>query len=167
MDQVLAEMSNLQPCAGIRASQYPDGGVPEGYGSVVRQAIRNEVPKDGSGCMGVFRAFDKKEASATLHVVRDEYVFRHTSCSAFAEVDSSPLRCGRCASYHARTFLKKAKEAASEQYDVNTNNSLLGTAQKVNYWLKTEYSCVDTLLISGTFVLKLFSLYFVHLSFRS
>lgn len=138
MEQVLAEISNIQPCAGIRASQYPDGGIPLGYGIVVRQALRNVASKDGSGCMRLLRGFHKKDVSATLHVVRDEYVFRHISCSAFAEVDSSPLRCGRCASYHARTFLAKGKEAASEEYDVNTNNSLLGTAQKVRYWLKTH-----------------------------
>lgn len=139
MEQVLDEISKLQPCAGIRVSHYADGEIPQGYGGVVRLAIRNSVPRDGTVCMGHFCSFDKKAVSATLHVVRDEYVFWHTLCSAFAEVDSNPLRCIRCASYHARTFRKKLSDAASEEYNVNTNNALLGTAQKVMYWYRSVY----------------------------
>lgn len=126
-------MASFQPCVGIRASHYPDGELRQGYGSLVRQALRNGLAPDGAPGMGHFPSFRVGGVSATLHVVRDEHVFWHTECGVFAKVNSSPLRCNRCATYNARTFLAKVKEAASQELNMCTVHSLLSSPQKV-WW---------------------------------
>lgn len=80
----------------------------------------------------IIPSFDKGSVSATLHAVHDEHVFWHADCGVFVKVGSSPLRCRRCATYHAKTFLTKAKDAASQEFNMNTKHELLSSAEGDN-----------------------------------
>lgn len=82
--------------------------------------------------MGNFPIFDHQRVSVTLHVVRDDVFLlvhgvRHVrECGLVASQGViGVLR----ATFHARTFLTKAKDAASREFNVHTcaNNTLLGT----------------------------------------
>ena len=73
-EQVLLQVANLQPCAGIRASHYPDEDMRRGFNSAVLQALRHGQPQDGPVCMGHFPGFDRESVSSILRGTRQTRV---------------------------------------------------------------------------------------------